>query len=97
MDSTVTSGAIDRLRQDKVKEFLKDNSFTAGGGHVAYSAGRKQQVEGLHGSTAGRDKFLGLFLADEASEKIVQQCVSEMALPYFIGGARRYHEGRSSS
>ena len=31
MDSTVTSGAIDRLRQDKVKEFLKDNSFTAGG------------------------------------------------------------------
>ena len=31
MDSTVTSGAIDRLHQDKVKDFLKDNSFTAGG------------------------------------------------------------------
>lgn len=32
MDSTVTTGAITRLRQDKPKDFLKDNSFTAGGG-----------------------------------------------------------------
>ena len=31
MDSTVTSGAIDRLRHDKAKDFLKDNSFSAGG------------------------------------------------------------------
>lgn len=31
MDSTVTSGAIERLRQDKPKDFLKDNSFSAGG------------------------------------------------------------------
>lgn len=48
---------------------------------MSISIGRKQQVEGLHGRAAGRDKFLA-FLADEASEKIVQQCVSEMALPY---------------
>ena len=48
---------------------------------MSISIGRKQQVEGLHGSAAGRDKFLA-FMADEASEKIVQQCVSEMALPY---------------
>lgn len=32
MDSAITNGAIDRLRQDKTKDFLKDNSFTAGGG-----------------------------------------------------------------
>ena len=31
-DSAVTSGAIQRLRDDKVKDFLHDNSFTAGGG-----------------------------------------------------------------
>ncbi len=31
MDSAVTTGAIERLRQDKTKDFLKDNSFTAGG------------------------------------------------------------------
>ncbi len=32
MDSTVTSEAIQRLRDDKVKQFLLDNSFTTGGG-----------------------------------------------------------------
>ena len=31
-DSAVTSGAIQRLRDDKVKPFLLDNSFSAGGG-----------------------------------------------------------------
>jgi pilus assembly protein CpaE len=48
---------------------------------MSISVGRKQQVEGLHGVSAGRDRFVA-FLADDASEKIVQQCVTEMSLPY---------------
>ena len=47
---------------------------------MSIQADRRSQPE-LVGAAPGRDRFTA-FLADEQSEKIVQQCVTDMALPY---------------
>lgn len=48
---------------------------------MAVSADTKAPADTGRGGTAGRERFTA-FLADEASEKVVRQCVTDLSLPF---------------